>query len=372
MAILPKTILNIYNMGNTGLDLSKLKEKEEELKKRGGGANKNWIQVSKITKPLDARILNPLPSMDGVYFVEVPVWWVNGKRLISKKLFGPEEVDVLETMKSEAESAAKKDKTLAALLSKKSENDIPLIQFKWEYWVPALQFNWELDANNNISGIYGADGRSYDVEKIKKFILDNRVKILVANLTVIKAINVIAQTRGNSQMMSAADGMNIAITKTGEKRDTKYAVAATEKMPMPIEFYQEGKLTDPFEIAQSMMFTDDYMSAVMGNYLYGDCEIPADSDANYEFPDIREALKDKFKDVDVEEAPAPRRRPGVTPAPAPTHVEEETPVNTPVQTESNNDVAPRRGRRPNTPAPNEAPVSGRRGRNLLQDLKDTQ
>jgi hypothetical protein len=355
-------------MSNTGLDLSKLKEKEEELKKRGGGANKNWIQVSKITKPLDARILNPLPSMDGVYFVEVPVWWVNGKRLISKKLFGPEEIDVLENMKKEADRVSKTDKTLALLLNKKNIKNIPLIQFKWEYWVPVLQFNWELDANNNIAGIYGADGRSYDVEKIKNFILDNRVKILVANLTVIKAINVIAQTRGNSQMMSATDGMNIVLTRTGEDRDSKYAVAATEKMPMPIEFYQEGKLTDPFEIAQSMMFTDEYMSAVMGNYLYGDCEIPADSDANYEFPDIRNALKDKFKDTDAEEAPTPRRRPGATPAPAP------APIDAPTQIQEEVAAPSGRGRRAGTPStpPPAAPTSSRRGRNLLQDLKDTQ
>jgi len=84
MAILPKTTIKHFKMGNnTGLDLGKLKEKEEELKKRGGDGSKNWIQVSKIDKPLDVRILNPLPSMDGVYFVEVPVWWINGKRCIS-------------------------------------------------------------------------------------------------------------------------------------------------------------------------------------------------------------------------------------------------------------------------------------------------
>jgi len=343
---------------NTGLDLGKLKEKEEELKKRGGDGSKNWIQVSKIDKPLDVRILNPLPSMDGVYFVEVPVWWINGKRCISKKIFGPEEKDVIELMKEEAELAAKTDKTLAELLTKKGDNDIPKIQFKWEYWVPVLQLAWTLDGQNNIAGIYGPDGKSYDVEKIKKFITDERVKILVANLTVIKAINVIATTRGNSQMMSAADGMNIVITKTGTKRDTKYAVAATEKMPMPAEFYQEGKLVDPFEIAQSLMHTDAYMEAVMGNYLYGDCEIPADGDVNYEFPEIRAALKDKFKESEPETtAAAPRRRPG---AAAPTPAAETAPAA---------EAAPRgRGRAPIETAP---PAGGRR-RNLVQDLKDTQ
>ncbi len=347
---------------NTGLDLGKLKEKEEELKKRGGDGGKNWIQVSKIDKPLDCRILNPLPSMDGVYFVEVPVWWINGKRLISKKIFGPEETDVVEQMKEEAETAAKTDKTLAALLNKKDDKtDIPKIQFKWEYWVPVLQLAWVLDGQNSITGIYGSDGKSYDVNLIKKYILDDRVKILVANLTVIKAINVIATTRGNSQMMSPVDGMNIVITKSGVKRDTKYAVAAAEKMPMPAEYYQEGKLTDPFEIAQSLMHTDAYMEAVMGNYLYGDCEIPADADTNFEFPEIREALKDKFKESAPEEATAPpRRRPGTsapapTPAPAPAAPEAEAP-------------ASRRSR------PGSAPVltsTGRR-RNLAQDLKDTQ
>ena len=37
---------------STGLDISKLMEKQEELKKRSSGSD-GWIQVSKIEKPLD-------------------------------------------------------------------------------------------------------------------------------------------------------------------------------------------------------------------------------------------------------------------------------------------------------------------------------
>jgi hypothetical protein len=340
---------------STQLDLTRLGEEQEKLNKRGGDGSKNWIQLSKLEKPLDVRIMDPLPSMDGIYYVEVPTWWINGKRLISKKIYGPEEKDVVEEMKKEAELAAVTDKTLSEILSKKNSKGIPLIQFKWEYWVPVLQFAWQLDNKNVISGI--TTSGQYDVNLIKKFIVDDRVKIAVANITVIKAINVIATTRGNSNFLDPVEGMNIVIRKSGEGRDTKYAVAAAERMPMPLEFYQEGKLTDPFEIAESLMYTDEYMELVMGNYLYGDVQIPAEADSNYEHLDIRKKLKDKFSETAVEEAPTPRRRPGAAAPTAP----DPAPVVAPEAAH-----AARRHAATTPPTP-----TGRKRRNLVDDLKET-
>lgn len=355
---------------STGLDLSKLMEKQEELNKRGSGAS-NWIQVSKIEKPLDFRILDPLPSMDGIYYVEVPIWWINGHRLISKKLYGPDEVDVVEEIKKEAEKVAKTDKTISELLKKKGEKGISLIQFKWEYWIPVLEFEWEMDRSNKIAGIYAPDG-SVDPALVAKYIKDQRVKILVANITTLKAINALATTRGYGNMMTREEGVNLILTKTGKDRDTKYTVTPDSgRMPMPIEYYQEGKLTDPFEIAESLMYTDEYMKAVMENYIYGDVEIPEDSDDNYANPEIRATLKEKFKESaePTEQAPPPRRRPGAaapaeTPAPIP--AAPEPPSAAPVDPQK---VPASRGRR--APAADPTPAASRpRSRNLLNDIKN--
>lgn len=354
----------------SNLNLGKLKEEEVKLNKRGGDGGKNWLQLSKAEEPIDFRILDPLPSMDGLYYVEVPTWWINGKRLISKKLFGPEERDVVEEMKLEAEEAAKKDKTLAAILAAK-KGDIPLIQFKWEYWVPGLQFKWDINKDTlKIEKIFDAKN-NFDVELIKKYIVDGRVKIAIANITILKAINVILTNRVYLDMLTPDLGSNIQIKRTGQKRDTKYSVLVTEKMPMPKEFYSEGKMTDPFEVAQSLMYTDAYMELVMGNYLYGDVQIPADVDSNYEFPEIRTKLKDKFKEAPAEEEKLPvRQRPGrgATPAPADT-----TPVSAPAPAVASLEITQPsvpESTRPSRPAGRPAGRPGRR--NIVSDLKATQ
>lgn len=362
---------------SSSLNLGKLKEEQEKLKKRGGDGAKNWLQISKMTAPVDLRILDPLPSMDGVYYVEVPTWWVNGKRLISKKIFSdPNVVDIVEAMKEEAEAAAKKDASLAALLVAKNKYDVPMIQFKWDYWVPVLQFGWNFDGKSGaITGIKDEKGY-FSTELIKKFIVDERIKIAVVNITILKAINTIATTRVNLEMLDQEIGSNIQITKTGEKRETKYGVVITEKMPMPKEFYLEGKMIDPFEIAQSLMYTDEYMEFVMGNYLYGDVQIPADADSNYEFPEIKAKLKDRFKEIDAEEEKLPTRQrpsgrfvPGAKePAPAPAPAES-APVSTLTPAPAP-DLAPvRAGRAPAAGRPVGRPT-GRR--NLLKDLQETQ
>ena len=368
----------------SGLNLDKLKDVQETLNKRGSGSGKNWVTLSKIgEEPLDCRILDPLATMDGIYFVEVPVYWINGERLISPKLLDPNSKDVIDQILDQAKADAKTDKTLAKLLNAKDEKtDMPKIQFKWDYWVPILQFAWDYDAKTkNLKGIFNAD-LTYNVELIRNFIVDGRVKILQANITSLKAINTLLTSRGGANMLDAAKGKNIQIQKTGKGRDTKYAVVPMEEMPMPADFYTEEKMTDPYEIAQALMMTDEYMAAVIENYLYGDVEIP-NKDDNFRYPEIREKLKDRTQEEEPQEEKASRRRGGApTPSstsgrgtvPPNTFQEEAAPVRGRVATPpvvANDDLATappaappvRRGR------PAAAPARGGR-RNLADDLKN--
>lgn len=364
-----------------GLNLDKLKEQQEKLNSRSGGASKNWITLSKIEKPLDFRILDPLPTMDGIYYLEIPIWWINGKKFISPKLLDPSlQKDVIDEILDEAKTAAKTDKALAALLNVKDEKSkMPKVasQVKYDYWVPGLEFEWK-QAKNQIEGIYAKDG-SIDTELVKQFIVDGRVKILQANITSLKAINTILTSRTGGNMLDPVKGKNIQIQKTGEGRDTKYSVVVMEEMPMPAEFYGPDMFTDPYEVAQAQMMTDEYMASVLENYLYGDVEV-LNKDDNYRFPEIREKLKDKYKDDDEAEvkpqrpsraskAAAPAapqtdasRAPAPTPAPEPAPAPQAAP---PART----------GRRGAAPAAPEAPAGpGRpRGgrRNLANDLIET-
>lgn len=302
----------------SSLDIAKLKQQQEELEKRSSGS-KNWIQLSKIEDPIDVRILDPLPSMDGVYYVEVPMWWINGTRVISPKLFGPDEKDVVEEVIEEAKKS--KDPTLKKLLTATGDNGMAKIQKKVEFWVPVLKLNFEIK-NDKLQGVYDAKGE-FDTELIRKFVEDDRCKILVSGIQLLKSINTIATSRGGSQMTDPVNGFNLTIGKTGEKRKTKYTALPADKIPMPSDFYSEEKMADPFEIAQSLMLTDEYAELIILNYLYGDA-LPEVTDDDYEYPEIRAKLKNKFSEQ--EESSDPKTSKRVRPSLREQRIEKELPM----------------------------------------------
>jgi len=337
-----------------GLDLKALAEVTKDLEQRSSSGSKYWIQASKIEKVIDIRIQDPLPAMNGIYFAEVPIWWINNTKIISPKLFGVQEPDVVKDIIEEAKRA--KDKDVLALLNAKTEKGFGKIQYKTEFWVPVLKFNWETGSRGELKGIYN-DKNEPDTNLILKYIEDGKWKILVVPITALKAINVIATSRQGHLLTDPIKGFNTALSKTGEGKQTKYFANTTDILPMPQELYEEGVRIDPFELAQSYMYTKEYMEAVIGKYLYNDVEIPEDSEDNYAFPDLRAKYKAMFaEDAVPQEETKARPRPGgrapeLTPAP-----EVKTPE-TP---------AARSRRAPETPAPARG---GRPGRNLADDLK---
>jgi hypothetical protein len=364
------------------INVAALEAAQKELSKRTGNGGRNWIQVSKIEAPIDFRIADPLPQMNGVYFQEVKVWWVNGNRIISPKLFGPQEVDTVELALAEAKRS--KDPTLLALINAKGENKMPKIQEKYEYWVPVLKFSWDLDKQGNIKGINGADGNP-DPELIKQFIDDYHWKILVANITALKAINEIATKRGGAKMTDRLEGFNLILSKSGAGRDTRYSVVRDSvSLPMPEELYKPDRLVDPFEVAQSLMYTDQYMDQIIGQYLYGE-ECPERDDTCYAYPEIREKFKALLTDSDdteVKETARPRpgraaAAPATSVAPAPTRAAApiaEAPA-APVVPQRGSVEGPVRGRpaaaaRPGRPAAAPARTAGRPARNVADDLRD--
>jgi hypothetical protein len=290
---------------SSGLNLTRLNEEQKKLEQRGGGGKKNWIPLSKIEEPLDIRILDPLPTMDGVYYVEVPTWWINGQRVISPRLVDKTlKEDIIDEILNEAKIAAKTDKSMAAILNATDpKTSVAKIQFKYDYWVPVLHLKWDVGSDNQIKGILNAKNE-YDPELIAKYIADNRVKFLQANITSLKAINTLLTARTNKDMLDAVLGQNLQIQKTGKGRDSKYQVLPTEHMPMPAIYYGPEKFVDPFVVAQSLMYDDDYMAAVIENYLYGDVQVP-NKDLHWAYPDIRAELKDRNLDDDAEEDSAP-------------------------------------------------------------------
>jgi hypothetical protein len=295
------------------LDVKRLNEAQKDLDKRSGG-NKNWIQLSKIEEPIDVKIMDPLPAMNGIYYIEVPVWWIDGTRIISPKIYGPAEFDIVESAINEAKTS--KDKDILALLNAKDANGNLKVQKKNEYWVPGLKFNWKFDTQQQIVGIWDSNG-ALDVELIDKFIEDNKWKIISMGIMALRAINKIATARGGYKMPNQLDGFNITLSKTGEKKKTVYSAVKADDFPMPAKYYDVDKMIDPFEVAESLMFTDDYMNMVIGKYLYGEECPEKPGDEHYANPEIREKLKNRLSEEseETEVKSTARQRPGRGAAP---------------------------------------------------------
>ena len=355
-----------------------LEAAQKDLQKRSGGGAKNWIQLSKIEAPIDIRIADPLPSMNGVYFQEVPVYWINGTRVISSRIFGPQEKDVMKNALDEARKS--KDPDILALLNAKGDNGIPKIQERVEFWVPVLKFSWELDKQGNIKGINDEKGNPSTM-LIKDYIDDYHWKILVTGISALKAINAIATSRGGAKMTECVEGFNLTLSKTGEKKQTKYSAVKADILPMPADLYTPEKLVDPFEVAQSLLYTDEYQDQIIGKYLYNEA-CPEKTDECYAYPEIREKFKALLTDEEPEEKATPRQRPGrvaasvgadpakslalkTAAARAPV-VEKEPEATPPARTRAGAAPAatPTRGRAAAAPAGRPA----RSGRNLAEDL----
>lgn len=297
--------------------MQKLKQAEVDLEKKSG--SKNWIQLSKITDPIDIRVMDPLPSMNGIYYIEVPVWWINGTRIISPKLYGPGEHDPVHACIEDAKAA--KDPAILKLLNAKDETKkgAAKVQFKPEYWVAALKFNWELDSRTQqIKGIWKADGVTPDVALIEQYIEDGKWKIVSMGIQALKAINKIATSRGGYLMVNQVDGFNITLSKTGVDRNTVYSALKADALPMPASYYTDEKMIDPFEVAESLMFTNEYMDMVIGKYLYGEECPEKPGDEHYANPELREKLKNRISDESEPEEikTSARPRPGRGAAPA--------------------------------------------------------
>lgn len=377
------------------LDVAKLKQAQEELKKRSSGSQL-WITLSKLEagEALEFRIMDPLPEMEGIYYVEVPVWWINGKRVPSPRLLDPGTPDIIDKVIAEAKLSG--DATVNKLLKATGDNKQLKVEMKYEYWIPILKFNWEFGSDEQIKGIYDDKGKVI-VENIRKYVEDDRVKLLVVSIGPLKSINEIATKRGGSSMTEMTTGFNLALTKSGKGRDTKYSTVKSDVLPMPEHYYLDANSLNPFLMAKSQLLTDEYMDAIIGNYLYGEEAPEKPDETDYRYPELREQLKHALEgDDSEEERPTRPTRPGrgapVEEAPrrgAVSKEEPETQANEgaaqeatttrrrgsiPEATKETSYPAGRRSRAegPSGPAPT-APAarpSGRPGRNLLNDLAD--
>lgn len=251
----------------------------------------------------DIRVLDPLPNMNGLYYIEVTQWWINGKPIISPEVIGEGDLvqSIMDDFKKDFDDQGAGDQYKKLLNASKGAG-MKLIQKSSAFWVPVLEFDWTVK-NNQIVGIEGEDGQ-IDPDLVKKFIKDGKPKILDAKMSLLKSINrQLTAGRAGATFLDQEKGFNMLIQRAGSGKDTTYVAQREDQMPMPADMY--GVL-DPFEVAKSQLYTNKYIEDILANYFYGD-ELP--KDAEYRFPELREKLKDGES---AEEEKPVRRRPGRT------------------------------------------------------------
>lgn len=346
----------------TALDMNKLKQIQKNLEDRSSGSSSNWITQADLKEAaIEVHILEPTPDMDGYYFLEVPIWWINGKKIISPEIFGGQDIGT-QIIK---EVNASQDKEAKALLVQ-TKNGMRVVQKSTEYWLPVLQFEWKFNKTGEIEGIYDDKG-NYDPELISQFVKDDRFKVFQAKISLLTGINSIATSRGGAFMTDKDKGFNLILSKTGEKKKTKYHVNKANEvdLPMPAKFYEDR--VSLIDIAKAQILTDECIDNIFGVYLYGEEEI---EDVTFAYPEVREALKNSFNDSDEEEAQSVPPQRGGRPRPA---AAEQTAEKAPKEEAPVRGVSGRsRGTVSEGRSEHNSPAAGRgRGRNLADDIKET-
>ncbi len=283
------------------INVKKLKEKQAEIEQKRGSSGSNlFINKKDLETPHEVRILEPSLSMEEIYFVEVPIWWIGSQKLISHEFLNKECI-----VDKELEAVRKSgDIEYKRLLTAKKDGKYPMIKKDYEYYMPCLHLNLD-DAGDDLSGVM--TNGEYDVNKIRECIVDGRAKILAAPLTVQRSIQSIVTSRGGADMTDRVKGFNIQISRTGKGTSTKYTATRLEAMPMPKEFYE-----NPFDVVQfvrSGILSEEYQQMVLDNYFDG-AELPEDKDKYFMFPDDREAVKEYFKSLGDEEEEKEKPRSG--------------------------------------------------------------
>ena len=231
------------------LNLAGLKSFQGELESRSGG--KTFFAQKNIGAETDVRILPSVPALNGMYFIEQIVYWINKKPYVSPATFGkpcPIEQE-LEVIKD----AATKDADLKALLD--SQN----FSKRSVYLIPILLLDCKFDAASNPTQVN---------------IVDNAPKVLQCGPQLMKAINRIATSRSfqngtDDGFTDREKGFNLILTKKGSGLDTEYTCQGwRESYEMSEELY--SKIPDVHEMTMKQVMPDDYLVGVVNNYFYGD------------------------------------------------------------------------------------------------------
>lgn len=273
------------------LNLRNLKKADEQLKNRGG--SNLYLKQGDIGDETFFRILPPKPEMNGVYYFERTIYWINKRPVVCPSTFGLPSVieERIEAMKEEASATSDEE------LTKLVEDLNPQTQFL----VPGLHLKYKYDANEEWTG--------FEVEAKKP-------KILQCTIMLLRAINAVALTPKMARryknvpdgITDRVEGCNLVLSKSVENKRTKYTAFEDEVMEMDAKYFENSPSV--ISLSKKECYTDDYLNALLDQYFDGAAK-PEDSLKKSRFAD--ELAEEKAEEPKEEKKPTRRRRKASTP-----------------------------------------------------------
>lgn len=240
-------------MNKFQVDFDKLNQEAEKMNASGSG---DYLSQKDIKEggEIDLRIVPPLPSLGGLYYLKVHSVWINNINYISPRTFN-RPCPILDLCDEIHKGT---DEDLKAMITAEG------FSVREEYVLPVFQLNPVYKGN-----------RLEDVEIVGK-----GIKIFRCTFSVIRGISNVMNSRHyqNDSPLGIMDievGHNITISKHIKGKQTSYEVQGWPK-PYAMDESLYDEVPDIVDKYEKKVYQDDYLVGVMNNYLYGE-DMPDDS-----------------------------------------------------------------------------------------------
>lgn len=258
------------------LDVKKLKAVQERMVESTSGGGVSYLTQSKLGEATDIRVFPPLPSLGGLYFKEVNVFWINKKKYISRSTYGEhcvlqEEYDLAKARVEKLEAEGKPDRGLKKLVE--SED----FKSKKSFYIPVIHLKCEFNEDNELESM---DIEASNGKKVGK--------VLECGSQIVMSINRIATNprmanKTEAGIFDLEKGRNLIITKEGSGIDTKYGAQYWEPTdilndPLFKEALKTENVPDVDKIVRSGIKSDAYLRSVARNYFYGEAMLSEDAE----------------------------------------------------------------------------------------------
>jgi len=232
--------------------------KQTKDKMKGGNDREREFQQKDIQEDttIDIRLMKPRPNQGGEwkFFVEVKTYWFNKKPYISNCFQGGRDI-MAEVI---ADARALGDKSIDALLDTQDAHSVNI-----SYYLPVRVItDINLDNNGNILSVD----------------IDPKKDIFVCTIGVFDQINDIVCSKAmiagrNGGIFDPIKGNSISISKTGQKKATRYKAMPSLQFEMPIEYQGDNASADIMAHLRKYSRSDEYLEAAARHFLYGE-EMP--------------------------------------------------------------------------------------------------